>query len=315
MTRRNLKFKPGTADLEDLDDEVQSVSLADALGDLAEVRMPRDAEEPILSPSVRAAMAEWLIEIRAAKELEAIGVKPRRTSLLYGPPGTGKTTLAHHIAARLGMPLVIMEAAAVHTKWMGETGSNLLRFFNTIRACPEPVVVLLDEIDGIGSRRGEGGGRAADKDATHTINTLLTQIERFEGMLIAATNRQDSLDPALWRRFGMQMSVDLPGPEEAFAILKRYSLPLAMDDKIIDTLVKLTKGAPPSLLRQVMEGIKRSLVLGPKLKRNTADLVALVGSVAAAVAPHPDYDPPPPLWRDKGFVEHLRDLPWPPERS
>jgi hypothetical protein len=110
----------------------------------------------------------------------------------------------------------------------------------------------------------------------------------------------------------MQISIDLPGPDEAFAILKRYSLPFQFDDAVIDALVKLTKGAPPSLLRQMMEGIKRSLILGPRLKRATDDPAALIAAVAAGVAPHPDYNPPPPLWRDKNFAQHLTRLPWPP---
>jgi SpoVK/Ycf46/Vps4 family AAA+-type ATPase len=308
---RQRKFKPGTAELEE---EVSRETLAEKLGNLAEVRMPTEAEEPILGPRVRSALLEWMTEIRAKEDLRAVGVKPRTTALLYGLPGCGKTTMAHHVAARLGMPLVIMEAAAVVEKWVGATSGNVLRFFTTIRQHEDPVVVLLDEIDSIGSRRVDAD-RAAGIDANQTINSLLTQIEKFDGLLLAATNRHDTLDPALWRRFGLQMSVDLPGEDEAFAILKRYSLPFDFHDDVIDTLVALTRGAAPSLLRQLMEGIKRSIVLGPRLKREIDDPVALVATVAASVAPHPDYDPPPPLWADPRRAQHLAGKPWPPGRA
>src|SRR3954454_16886469 len=73
-----------------------------------EVRGPGDAEEPILVPAVRSAVHEWLVEISAAEELRAAKLKPRSTAMLFGPPGTGKTTLAHHLAARLGVPLVLL---------------------------------------------------------------------------------------------------------------------------------------------------------------------------------------------------------------
>jgi SpoVK/Ycf46/Vps4 family AAA+-type ATPase len=313
--RRRLKFKPGTAELADEPDvignEIAADSLAQALGSFAEIRMPSEAEEPILAPRVRAVMLEWMTEIRAKEELAKAKVPLRHTALFFGPPGTGKTTLAHHLAARLGMPLVIAEAAAIETKWMGETAGNLLKFFDAIRRHEEPVVVLLDEIDALGGKRVEAD-RASGVDVNRTLTTLLAQVEKFDGLLIAATNRQDALDPALWRRFGMQISVDLPGQEEAFAILKRYSLPFQFHDDVLDMLTALTSGAPPSLLRQLMEGIKRSLILGPRLKRPIDDAIKLVEMVASSIAPHPDYDPAPPLWSKRGNVKHLAGLPWPP---
>ena len=74
---------------------------------------------------------------------------------------------------------------------------------------------------------------------------LLRRIERFDGIALAATNRQDFLDSALWRRFDMQISVDLPGADERFAIIRRYAAPYEPSDDDVDLLVDLTTGASP----------------------------------------------------------------------
>lgn len=313
--RKPLRFKPGTAEPVDdepsvLYDDIGADALTKKLDGLAEVRMPGEAEEPILAASVRAVMLEWMTEIRAKEELAAAKVPARHTALLFGLPGCGKTTLAHHLAARLGMPLVIAEMGAIASSYMNGTGNNLHKLFEIVRAHEEPVVMLLDEIDGVGGKRLDSG-QTADRSINHAINVLLTQIEKFDGLLLAATNREDSLDPALWRRFAMQISVDLPGPDEAFAILKRYSLPFDFSEDLIEALVKLTRGAAPSLLRQLMEGIKRSLILGSRLKRPIDDPVAVIGAIIKSVAPHPDYEAPP-LWAKPDHIKHLKGMPWPP---
>src|SRR6185369_13434820 len=110
------------------DVEVDRDALAQALEEVAkyaEVLRPEDVDEPILAPTVAHAVHEWLVEINNAAELEAAKVQPRRLALLYGPPGTGKTTLAHHVAARLGLPLVAVQSERIIDAWLGSTGKNL----------------------------------------------------------------------------------------------------------------------------------------------------------------------------------------------
>lgn len=315
--RRRLRFRPGTAEVMDDDEtssngEISIEVLRRALGGMADVKMPGEADEPILARPVREAVLEWLVERRAVKELQAVGIKPRSTTLLYGSPGCGKTTLAHHFAARLGYPLIIMQIGAVLTRFVSGTGENVYKFFNVLRSYPEPCAILLDELDALAAKRGSVTGSAAEKDANSIVNILLIEIERFDGIMFAATNRQDDLDPALWRRFGMQIEVTLPSEDERFAILKRYSLPFEFSDDFLGVLCDLTAGAPPSLLRQVMEAFKRSLVLGPRLKLPVADPVALLQRIAASVRPHQDYTQPP-LWLNPQTAAHLKGLAWPPQ--
>lgn len=317
------KFKRGTAEIIDMtpaekaaekvDAEIALEHLRGSLAGIADVRLPSDAEEPILALPIRQAVHEWMVEVRSFAELEAVGMKPRSTTMLVGPPGCGKTTLAHHFAARLGYPLVVMETAAMNGRYCGTTSGNLSDLFNTVRDYPEPLVILLDEFDSM-ARERTSDNHAAAREQNSIVATLLTAIEAFKGILFAATNKHEHIDKAIWRRFGMQITIDLPDSEARFAILKRYGLPFAIHDDVIESLCVLTNGAAPALLRQLMEGLKRSLVLGPKLKRDINNLPLLLSAITASVGPHPDYDPPP-LWKAPQSVKRLVGLPWPPERT
>lgn len=287
--------------------------LRSALGPLVDVKEPKDAEEPILGPRVRAALFAWLAEMNAAADLAAVGVKPRATALLSGPPGCGKTTLAHHLAARLGIPLVVVRAEMLVGKHLGETGRNIATLFDTLIAAEIRCVVLMDEIDAIGSERSSDS-QACAREMNAALTVLLQRIEAFGGCLIAATNRPEALDKALWRRFGLQITVDLPGVDERFAILKRYGLPFAFEDETLDALTDLTAGAAPSLLRQVMEGAKRLLVVGPRLRIPIDRPASVFAAVIEGARPHPDYTPPP-LWADPSLVGEIAAETWPPARE
>lgn len=285
-----------------------------ALQEYADVLMPQDAEEPILGPAVRAALFEWMTEVRAAKELAAVGVKPRRTGLLYGPPGCGKTTFAHHMAARLGLPLACVRSESLIEGILGKTGSNLGKLFDALKRTEGKIVVFFDEVDALGSKRM--GDQGASVERANSLNVLLRRIETFNGIALAATNRQDMLDAALWRRFDMQISIDLPGPEERFAILRRYAEPFQPPDDDVDLLVDLTEGASPALLRALMENMKRTLIVGPRTNRPVDNPAAVFASIIKAVAPPPEYEPAPPLWAEpEEALQSLASLEWPMPRG
>lgn len=287
--------------------------LRTALGPVADVRESKDAEEPILGPRVRAAILGWLAEINAAADLKAVGVKPRSTALLYGPPGCGKTTLAHHLSARLGVPLVVVQCEQLVGAHLGDFGKNIARLFDSIAKAEVPCVVLMDEIDAIAAER-TSDNQACAREMNSALTVLLRKIEAFDGRLIAATNRHEALDKALWRRFGLQIDVALPGDDERWAILKRYGLPFDFEDETLDALAEIMRGAAPSLLRQVMEGLKRTLVLGERLRMPVNDPEAVLRIVIEHARPHPDYEPPP-LWADPSLARVFAPSAWPPARE
>ena len=128
-------------------------------------------------------------------------------------------------------------------------------------------------------------------------------------------NRPKALDPALWRRFGLQVAIDLPGDDERFAILSRYLDPWQLPEADMDMLCALTDGASPALLRGVAEGIKRTLVLGPRMKWRTDEPVAVLTRIVAGLRPPPEIDPPP-LWTGRDVMtKGLAGMSWPPVRK
>lgn len=274
-----------------------------------EVLDPKDAEEPILAPMARASLKEWLAEINMRAELKAAGLKPRTSALLFGPPGCGKTTYAHHLAARLGMPMLSVGAEHIVSPYVGGSSQNVGELFDTLAQVKVPVVLFVDEMEAIAPNRSKqlDGG---NQNRVEMVSALLRRIEAFNGILIGATNLAGAIDPAIWRRFGMQITIDLPGDDERFAIMRRYLLPYEWHDEAFDTLCSLTQGASPALLRGLIEGIKRALVLGPSLRRPATDPAETIERIVLALQPPPGIDPPP-LWAERGW-DSLRAMPWPP---
>lgn len=294
-------------------DDVQALAANPDIAGFAVIMRPKDSEPPILAPAVRESVRQWMVECGAVEELAAVGLRPRRTAMLSGPPGTGKTTLAHHIAARLGLPLVLIDMSALIGQFVGETGKNIHKLFGALVKQADRMVLLLDEFDAIAEKRSTATGSGAEKEKNAIITHLLQHIDRFPGMLIAATNRSDSIDPAIWRRFSMHLAVLEPDDDCRFAILKRYLSPMTLPDEAMDTLVELTAGASPALLRQMMEGVKRDLVLSPRFNMDL-DAVSVFRRVTAAVRPHEDATQPH-LWCQEWAMRDIAGIAWPPTLS
>jgi len=275
----------------------------------AEILQPSDSEPPILSPDIRMAVRQWMVELGAQDELADYGLKPRRAAILSGAPGCGKTTLAHHFAARLGFPLILVNMGSLISCYLGQTGQNVNKLFNALSEQSDKCVLFLDEFDSIGVKRTKDQ-QSANQERNSIVIALLQKIDSYTGTLIAATNRGDDIDPAIWRRFGMHLEINEPDDEARFAILSRYLMPLSLPEADMELLTEVTVGASPAVLRQLMEGIKRDIILAPRYDQ-PCDAVSVFKRVLVSVKPHADATLPP-LWKEQWPWEKIKTLNWPP---
>lgn len=278
-----------------------------ALADFGDVLTPDQAMEPILARPVRGALLEWLTELWAADELQEVGLMPRRRALFFGAPGTGKTTLAHHLAARLGLPMLLVRPEAVVDCWLGSTGRNIGSLFAAAKN-EGPCIMFIDEFDALAPQRQQGG-RDAQQERNASVNTLLQRIEAHDGIIIAATNFANDIDKAIWRRFDIQIELALPGPDERRRILARYLEPYGLPGDALTELAEAMSTASPSLMRQFCEALKRNIVLGERLGWDMRQSET-IGRIISGLQPHKDLGKPR-LWAQGASDRSVALMPWP----
>lgn len=277
------------------------------LSDFGDVLMPEQAMEPILARPVRNALLEWLTEIWATDELDEVGLLPRRRALFFGAPGTGKTTLAHHLAARLGLPMLAVRSETIIDAWLGSTGRNIGSLFDAAKE-EGPCILFIDEFDALAPKRQQSA-RDAQQERNAAVNTLLQRIEQHDDIIIAATNFSAEIDQAIWRRFDIQIELELPGPDERRRILARYLAPYGLPDEALTELAEAMSTASPSLMRQFCEALKRNIVLGDRLGWDMRR-AQTVDRILSGLSPHKDLGKPR-LWAHGSGDHAIAMMPWP----
>jgi SpoVK/Ycf46/Vps4 family AAA+-type ATPase len=185
---------------------------------LVDVRHPdRAFGDILLSEGNRQLLDCTIEEYRKSEILQTHGLTPKTKLLFCGPPGCGKTLCAEVISAELGLPLLYTRFDAVVSSFLGETAANLRKVFDY--AASGRWVVLFDEFDAIGKARDDATEHGEIK---RVINSFLQLLDGFQAssLVIAATNHEHLLDPALWRRFDEILFFPKPSVHEIRSLLK-----------------------------------------------------------------------------------------------
>ena len=201
---------------------------------------------------------------------EEIGAKLPRGALLVGPPGTGKTLLAKAVAGEAGVPFFSISGSEFVEMFVGRGAAKVRDLFKQAKE-KAPCIVFIDEIDTIGKKR-DGGGFSGNDEREQTLNQLLTEMDGFDNqkgiVVLAATNRPDSLDAALLRpgRFDRRVPVELPDLAGRKAILELHAKDVKTEPGIdLTTIARATPGASGADLANIInEGALRAVRLGRK---------------------------------------------------
>jgi SpoVK/Ycf46/Vps4 family AAA+-type ATPase len=169
--------------------------------------------EPIWPIAIQGLLESVILERQSASRLRQAGLEPIRALLFQGPPGVGKTLACQWLARELDLPLLTLDLATVMSSLLGKTGTNIKAVVDYAKSFP--CILLLDEFDSIAKRRDDERDVGELK---RLVTVLLQAIDEWPStsLLVAATNHPDLLDPAVWRRFDLQISFDNP-PRDAIA--------------------------------------------------------------------------------------------------
>ena len=214
-----------------------------------------------------------------------IGASMPKGALLVGPPGTGKTLLAKAVAGEAEVPFFSISGSEFVEMFVGMGAAKVRDLFKQANE-KAPCIVFIDEIDTIGKKRDGAGFTGGNDEREQTLNQLLTEMDGFDGskgvVILAATNRPDSLDPALLRpgRFDRRIIVDKPDLKGRVEILKVHSKDVKMDETVdLDAIALATSGAVGSDLANMINEAAINAVKEGREFVSQKDLFAAVEQV------------------------------------
>jgi SpoVK/Ycf46/Vps4 family AAA+-type ATPase len=232
----------------------------------------------ILPDGIARRLNEFVAAIRHHDRLEAAGVALPARLLLFGPPGCGKTLAATWVAAQLKLPLLTARCDTLVSSLLGQTARNLRRVFDHVQ--DRPCVLLLDEFDALAKARSD------EREVGELQRVVIALLQNMDALppstiLIAATNHESLLDPAVWRRFAFHVAMPLPDTELRESLWRQRLGRYAPSDINWPRLVALSDGLSGAAIEQVAQDALRGAVIAGDQVIHEAELLRRLGLTLA----------------------------------
>ncbi len=254
MLERSLRSWPNTPRMVELPHAIKPLVWPEAT--------LRRLTDLCLDEDLTAGVNQFLHERRHYAVIHEAGLPVRKSILLAGPPGNGKTSLASALANELNLQFVSVKLYALIDSHMGASSRNLGKVFE--HAMTNDCLLFLDEFDAIGSQRIKGAENSG-REMNNIVTTLLTNIDRLPdtGVLIAATNMLEAIDPAIQRRFDMKIWMAHPTSAHIARYITLYQETHAISFGDASTLACQLEGSSWSAVEQTCIARHKELILGP----------------------------------------------------
>lgn len=248
------------------------------LATLDEFRPTLDDTQIILPDAISRRIDEFIESVRHYEKLASAGVALPSRLLLYGPPGCGKTLAAQWIAAKLDLPLLTARCDTLVSSLLGQTARNLRRVFDHVQT--QPCVLFLDEFDALAK------ARADEREVGELQRVVIALLQNIDALppsvvVLAATNHEGLLDPAVWRRFSFRVAMPLPDAALRATLWRNRLETYAGNDFDWERLAIISEGLSGAAIEQVAQDALRNTILSASTTVDEFDLIRRLGLTVA----------------------------------